>query len=220
MSRVFSTISVQIAVVLLGAPALADPVPALIPLPASIVRTDGNFTVSADTTIAATDPGATTAARLLVDRVKIDRGIALSVAATGPIRIDRDASIRGEEAYRLTVDPAGIRIAASGDAGLVHGAMTLVQLLSPDRAYGRPVAVPAMVIDDAPRFRWRGVTFPASQPTVPPPPPGSAHLPRSHNRPRSDGSRRASALRAACRPSSGTTRRYPDTSPPAPDRTA
>ena len=170
MSCAFSTLSVQMAVILLGAPAMpataapaVAPAPALIPLPASMVRTGGSFTLSADTAIAATDPGATIAARLLVDRVKIDRGIALRVAATGPVRIDRDASIRGDEAYRLTVDPTGIRIAASGDAGLVHGAMTLAQLLSPDRAYGRPVAVPAMVIDDAPRFRWRGVMVDAAR---------------------------------------------------------
>ena len=137
--------------------AAAGPAPALIPLPASIVRARGSVTVSSGNLITARDPGAVVAARLLVDRVRIDRGIALTVAPGGTIRIDRDPSIRGDEAYRLTVDPAGIRITAGGDAGLVHGAMTLAQLLSPDRAYGRPVTVPAMVIDDAPRFRWRGL---------------------------------------------------------------
>ncbi|MEH3158693.1 MAG: family 20 glycosylhydrolase [Sphingomonas taxi] len=35
--------------------------------------------------------------------------------------------------------------------------MTLAQLLSPDAAFGRPVAVPAVTIADAPRFAWRGL---------------------------------------------------------------
>jgi len=84
------------------------------------------------------------------------RGLTLLSGASGPIRIERDRSIRGQEAYRLVVGHAGIRIAAADDAGLIHGAMTLAQLLSPDGAYGQPVAVPALMIDDAPRFRWRG----------------------------------------------------------------
>ena len=139
-----------------GIPA-RDPAAGLIPLPASIVRAAGSFTVATGTAIAADDPGAAIAARLLIDRVAVDRGLTLRRAASGPIRIVRDASVTGDEAYRLTVDPHGVRIAARTDAGLVHGAMTLAQLLSPDRAIGRPVAVPALTIDDAPRFRWRGV---------------------------------------------------------------
>ncbi len=163
MLRLFSTNAVRIAIAAFAVaatmPAAAAPDPALplVPLPASIVRATGSFTVSAATGIAATDPGAVNAAHLLAEHVKLERGIALPIARTGAIRIDRDASIKGDDAYRLTVDPAGIRISASGDPGLVHGAMTLAQLLSPDRAFGRPVTVPALVIDDAPRFRWRGV---------------------------------------------------------------
>lgn len=134
-----------------------DPAAALIPLPAAIVRATGSFTVAAGTAIAADDAGGAVAARLLIDRVAVDRGIALRIGTTGPIRFVRDAAVTGDEAYRLAVDPRGITVAARTDAGLVHGAMTLAQLLSPDRAFGRPVVVPALTIVDAPRFRWRGV---------------------------------------------------------------
>ena len=134
----------------------APPLP-LIPMPATVVRHDGSFVVAEGATIAASDPQARTAARLLAERVRVERGLTLRPGPVGAIRFDRDASIAGEEAYRLTVDASGIRVSASGPAGLVHGAMTLAQLLSPDRAFGQPVAVPALAIDDAPRFRWRGV---------------------------------------------------------------
>jgi hexosaminidase len=116
----------------------------------------GTFTVSNGTGIVASGEDAQNAARLLSGRVAVDRGLSLPLSSRGAIRIERDGSIKGDEAYRLTVDAQGIRVAAASDAGLIHGAMTLAQLLSPDGAFGKPVAVPALRIDDVPRFRWRG----------------------------------------------------------------
>ncbi|MDP9422264.1 MAG: family 20 glycosylhydrolase [Pseudomonadota bacterium] len=128
----------------------------LVPLPAEISLEAQGFRVANGTGIAPRGRGAAVAARLLAERVATDRGLSLPVSGRGPIRIERDRSIRGDEAYRLTVDASGIRVAAATDAGLVHGAMTLAQLLSPDTAFGQPVLVPGLRIDDAPRFRWRG----------------------------------------------------------------
>ncbi|NUW45413.1 beta-N-acetylhexosaminidase [Nonomuraea rhodomycinica] len=67
------------------------------------------------------------------------------------------------EAYRLTVDTGGARVEAGGPAGAFYGAQTLRQLLPP-RAYrragasggGAPLEVPAVLVEDAPRFAWRG----------------------------------------------------------------
>ena len=129
----------------------------LIPMPQSIVRTAGSFSVADGATLGAGDAGARVAADLLAAHVRTERGLMLVPGATGTIRFVRDAAITGEEAYRLTVTPQGITIAASGDRGLVHGAMTLAQLLSPDARFGKPVAVPALTITDAPRFAWRGL---------------------------------------------------------------
>lgn len=138
-----------------GAPELG-----LTPLPASVVLARGVYTVRDGATIIvpADDAGAAAAARLLVTHVKVERGLTLAQGeGQGAIRLERDSTIAGAEAYRLTVDAKGIRIAASGDNGLLYGAMTLAQLLSPDRAFGKPVRVPALRIDDAPRFGWRGL---------------------------------------------------------------
>lgn len=148
--------------VLMASAAHAQGVPELplTPLPASVVVAKGGYTVANGSAIvvATNDAGAVAAARLLVAHVKVERGLALAQGeGRGAIRIERDATIAGPEAYRLTVDSAGIRIAASGDNGLLYGAMTLAQLLSPDRAFGKPVRVPALRIDDAPRFGWRGL---------------------------------------------------------------
>ncbi|PMZ18171.1 glycoside hydrolase family 20 zincin-like fold domain-containing protein, partial [Pseudomonas sp. FW306-02-F08-AA] len=86
------------------------------------------------------------------------RGLTLRTTSTGAVvRFVRDPAIVGAEAYSLTADASGIRIAASARGGFVYGAMTLAQLLSPDQAFGKPVTVPGVDIRDAPRFAWRGV---------------------------------------------------------------
>jgi hexosaminidase len=68
----------------------------------------------------------------------------------------------GEEGYRLAVRPNGVHLVGGGPAGLFWGAQTLRQLLGPDafrRAPlpGRQWRLPLTHIQDAPRFRWRGL---------------------------------------------------------------
>jgi len=140
-------------------PAQAQDSLPLVPQPSAITRTAGSFTIANGAMVAAdpSDAGAAAAARLLIAHVKTERGLALQTSPNGTIRFVRDAAIKGAEAYRLTVDASGANITASGDAGLLYGAMTLAQLISPDRAFGQPVRIPAVTIDDAPRFGWRGL---------------------------------------------------------------
>ncbi|MEU7136892.1 beta-N-acetylhexosaminidase [Streptomyces sp. NPDC046261] len=68
----------------------------------------------------------------------------------------------GPEGYRIVVDGYGIRLDGGSTAGVFWAAQTFRQLLGADafrRAPVRPRArwhVPMVVIQDAPRFRWRG----------------------------------------------------------------
>src|SRR5690606_25132879 len=69
--------------------------------------------------------------------------------------IDPAASSEEVEGYVLDVTRYGIRIAARDERGLFYGAATLWQLLS--SSPGVAVPIPALRIEDAPRFNWRGV---------------------------------------------------------------
>ncbi len=60
----------------------AEPALALLPMPQSVVRGTGSFTVANGASIAATDAGATAAARLLADHVRTTRGLALTPGTT------------------------------------------------------------------------------------------------------------------------------------------
>lgn len=67
--------------------------------------------------------------------------------------------------YRLEVTQHEIRITGADADGLFHGVQTLLQLLPSDfesppgatRDRDRAWAIPPVVIEDRPRFRWRGV---------------------------------------------------------------
>jgi hexosaminidase len=60
------------------------------------------------------------------------------------------------EAYTLDAKAGRIEIAAGATPGLFYGAATLWQMLTPDGGKG-PVALPAVHIEDEPRFAWRGL---------------------------------------------------------------
>jgi hexosaminidase len=66
------------------------------------------------------------------------------------------------EAYSLEVTPDGARITAGTHQGLFYGAITLWQLTARD---GR---VPAVRIEDAPRFAWRGFMLDTARHYMPP----------------------------------------------------
>ena len=76
------------------------------------------------------------------------------------------------EGYRLEVTAERVLISAGGAAGLFWGAQTLRQLLGPDAFRRAPLrydgwAVPAVTVEDAPRFGWRGVLLDVSRHFLP-----------------------------------------------------
>src|SRR5690348_4358981 len=142
----------------------AEPPPSLIPLPAQLQLQSGSFTVDAHTplVLASRDAATRQTAQYLVDLLARTRGLKLSItsdAGGAPaivLRRDPQAAVVQAGGYALNVTPRGIEVAARDDAGLFHGAVTLYQLLTPDAGQGA-VAVPALAIEDWPRFAWRGL---------------------------------------------------------------
>ncbi|MGN6622448.1 MAG: family 20 glycosylhydrolase, partial [Sphingomonas sp.] len=129
----------------------AGPLP-LLPMPASVETAAGRFAV-AGAAISVSDEGGREAGNRLRDLVTRSGGPALCFSAKGTIRFRRDASVKGADAYRLVVTPAGATVSAASDAGLYYGAETLWQLI----ASSKDGSVPAVTIADEPAFGWRGV---------------------------------------------------------------
>jgi len=59
-----------------------------------------------------------------------------------------------DESYRLEITPSGAQLTAKNPLGVLHGLQTFLQLV---HITPSGFAVPAMTIDDQPRFPWRGL---------------------------------------------------------------
>lgn len=155
----------------------------LIPAPASVrVMEDSGFVVTRAAAIGvAAGPGDAAAAMGVADQLARLIG---NTRATTPeilppdhpgadaadivLALDPAALERfGPEGYALEVSGAGVRIQAAEPAGLFYGTQTLRQLLPPrveyEAALHRDLPLPAVGVDDRPRFGWRGAMLDVSR---------------------------------------------------------
>ena len=71
-----------------------------------------------------------------------------------------DSSIvTGNEAYRIEIDKKGVRLSANTETGIFYGLQTLLQLLN----NGDNKTLPALTINDSPRFPYRGLHLDVSR---------------------------------------------------------
>lgn len=148
-------------------PNIPNPV-SVIPKPQSVVQHAGHFTLTNATVVWADAPSAAVA-RQLVRYLEPATGFTLAVRTRGMpagnrIVLRRDTTLRrlGAEGYRLDVRAGVVTIRASEPAGLFHGVQTIRQLLPPDILREAPVdgvswTMPAVAIEDMPRYGWRGM---------------------------------------------------------------
>jgi hexosaminidase len=136
--------------------AIAEEIPVL-PRPAMENFGEGSVLLKSGGTIfvAPGDRGARRAADRLADMLRRSRGLRLTIRAGaqhGAIRFVRAAGLP-PEGYRLTITSRGATIKASDETGLFYGGVTLWQLATA----GRRPWLPLGVVEDAPRFAWRGL---------------------------------------------------------------
>jgi hexosaminidase len=137
-------------------------------------RGTGEYVLTASTRIVASGAALPEAA-LLRDYLRPATGFDLPVDTHdggNAIRLRLDpAAATDKEGYRLVSDARGVTISAAQPAGLFYGIQTLRQLLPADIYRQAPVArtwaLPAVAIDDAPRFAWRGSHLDAARHFMP-----------------------------------------------------
>lgn len=162
MLRVFFTImiaSIQ--------PAFAQTsgAPPLMPLPAHLTLGSGRLAIDSSFSVALqgyTEPRLIAARQRFLDTLFRETGIPLTDAGANPstLFIKTGAASKplqelGEdESYHLEITATRAQLTAPNPLGVLHGLQTFLQLvqITPDG-----FSVPAVIIDDQPRFPWRGL---------------------------------------------------------------
>jgi hexosaminidase len=139
----------------------------LVPLPNQIVPQEGRFALNDKIKVitASASSEVKTIANDFIVRLQQTAGITLEQAedtTTSSAIIFITEQGLPKEGYKLSVTPESIIITASEPNGFFYAVQTIYQLLPPE-VYGKETAkranwsVPAVEIEDAPRFAYRGI---------------------------------------------------------------
>lgn len=143
------------------APTIRDAVPVqIVPRPSTLVLSAETFVLEPSATIAA--PDALRAEAELLAMHWVDRPLDVTTDLDSSITLALDDAL-APEAYVLDVDARGVRLRGGTSAGVWWGIQTLLLLLPPsaiasahaDEAF----RLPAVHVEDAPRFAHRGLLF-------------------------------------------------------------
>jgi hexosaminidase len=139
----------------------------LMPQPSHLAAQEGRLILSSSLVVIRdhyTDARLDAAIARGLGRIETQTGISISAspsaAASGALTVNVDGpgqtiqSVDEDESYSLDVSASGARLHAATVAGAMHGLETLQQLVQTD-AIG--YFLPAVSIQDTPRFRWRGL---------------------------------------------------------------
>ncbi len=151
----------------------AEPALSLMPMPAHVTQEQGKLII--DGSFRVRIAGHTD--RRLQDGVarftsRLSRQTGIPMTSTGRLALTiecqsaaADVPMLGEdESYRLEIAPGGARLSAPGVTGALRGMETFSQLVAPD---ADSFSVPALRIEDRPRFPWRGLSLDVSRHWMP-----------------------------------------------------
>ncbi len=143
----------------------------IIPEPVELKLEQGSFIFDKETKFVVADKEQKELAQSFINRFKTVSGWDMEIVNKKPnqnyIQFITDKKL-GNEAYKLKVTDNGVDISANGFSGFFYGTETIRQLLpieieSKDKIENINWEIPNVEINDAPRFRWRGMMLDVSR---------------------------------------------------------
>ena len=130
---------------------------AIIPKPLELKTYDGSFLLDASTSFQY-DKGFKDVADYFTSYVKKELGFQLDSNHTKKqILFLKTDDITNEEGYRLRINDSEISIQSKTSKGLFYGVQSLLQLFPLELGTSNSILIPALEINDAPQFRYRGI---------------------------------------------------------------
>ena len=151
----------------------AEPALSLMPIPARLSLDQGKLTIDGSFGVRITghtDRRLQDAVARFIARLSRQTGIPMAGGARPILTVDCRAGSPGipslgeDESYRLEIAPSGARLSAATVTGALRGLETFSQLIAPD---ADSFSVPALHIEDHPRFPWRGLSLDVSRHWMP-----------------------------------------------------
>ncbi|MFK5973454.1 MAG: beta-N-acetylhexosaminidase [Flavobacteriaceae bacterium] len=143
----------------------------LIPAPTDLQLNQGSFLFDSETKFVVGHKGQEVIVRQLAQKFMNTTGWNLEILTQEPannyVKLVVDATFE-EEAYRVEVTDDKVIIRANGPSGFLYGLQTIRQLLPPQIESESLVEniqweLPNVVINDKPRFKWRGLMLDVSR---------------------------------------------------------
>jgi hexosaminidase len=148
----------------------------IMPLPASVTTGQGEFLVDGQFSVSLdgfSDPRLLRARERFLNTLTSETGQPMDRVAApatshfhihtgGPSAVIQ--KLGEDESYQLVVSPEGVNLTAPNPLGVMHGLQTFLQLV---RITPRGFTVPAVTIDDKPRFPWRGLMIDSGRHFIP-----------------------------------------------------
>jgi hexosaminidase len=125
----------------------------IIPAPAILIQQQGSFSFNPNTVLVA-DQGLKKVANMAMSYFHLKEGSATKNVVI--LKVDKSLKLN-DEGYRLNIDSDTVEILGKSPAGVFYGLQSLRQLMPLDAWKGAGTfEVPAVIIEDQPRFKWRG----------------------------------------------------------------
>ena len=139
----------------------------VLPTPVNFKRNSGELTLSAFAVCA--DDIFNAEVDWLKEFLQTELSASLTTGADCNLSIKQDKSIKGDEAYTLSITEDGIVISASSRPGAFYGLQTLLSMLPPEQFNGAAseIVLPFAEIQDAPAFAYRGLHLDISRNFLP-----------------------------------------------------
>jgi hexosaminidase len=147
--------------------------PGLIPAPLSIEKMDGRFKLNRSVPVYFNEDSLLSTAEYLASKmqnipgenpnIKMVKG---NLAGKKGILLQIDHSMKDSdpEGYRMEITAKKVDIRAGSTTGVFYGIQSLLQLINTGvHAGAKYPVIPAVLISDSPRFRWRGMHLDVSR---------------------------------------------------------